>query len=314
MKLSFKDIKFNKKLVAVLILFLISFLSFGISFGRYAYKHIRDFYLFSKKFYFNSDMLTEDGAYYEIDNWSGVDMYSITVNMNSIDNNKLFSKVDITYDISFTCSDNVICESVDNKSSGIIYSNKNKDDFTINMTPKTDANLQEGDSIWVDVSAKSTSPYKKTLSGKFVVVVGMYGLSYEIDDYKGSPYLEVRITNTLDYYKVINAFDSYSVGDKIDISTYQALDESKKNNCTSSVIHLNFDPNYVVLDMTSHAYLSRYSVNTKKLSDGYDYVNDITFGIDALSSNTIKFYKVDDSKNYTYPLVNNNSIVNVSFE
>ena len=50
------------------------------------------------------------------------------------------------------------------------------------------------------------------------------------------------------------------------------------------------------------------------LNTGYDYVNDITFGIDALSSNTIKFYKVDDSKDYTYPIVNNNSIVDVSFE
>ena len=182
------------------------------------------------------------------------------------------------------------------------------------MTPKTDANLQEGDSIWVEVSAKSTSPYKKTLTGKFVVVVGMYGLSYEIDDSADSPYLEVRITNTLDYYKVISAFDSYNVGDKIDISTYQALDDSKKVNCTSSVIHLSFDPNYVILDMTSHAYLSRYSVGTTALSDGYDYVNDITFGIDALSSNTIKFYKVNSSMDYTYPLVNSNSIVDVSFE
>ncbi len=314
MKRFFKDVKVDKKLIVVLILFFISFLSFGITFGRYAYKHVRDFYLSSKKFYFNSDMLTVDGSYYEIDNWSGVDMYSISVNMNSIDNNKLFSEVDISYDISFNCSTNIICESVDNKKSGIIYSNKNKDEFTINMTPKSDIKLKDGDSIWLEVYAKSTSPYKKTLKGKFVIVVGMYGLSYEIDDSKGSPYLEVRITNTLDYYKVISAFDNYSIGDKIDISTYQALDDEKKRKCTSSVIHLNFDPNSVILDMTSHAYLSRYSVKTKKFSDGYDYVNDITFGIDALSSNTIKFYKVDDSKDYTYPIVNNNSIVDVSFE
>ena len=52
----------------------------------------------------------------------------------------------------------------------------------------------------------------------------------------------------------------------------------------------------------------------KNEASQYDYVNDITFGIDALSSNTIKFYKVDDSKDYTYPIVNNNSIVDVSFE
>lgn len=314
MKLSKKDIKFNKKVIFILILFLVAFFSIGMTFGRYAYKHIRDFYLMSKKFYFNSDMLDVDSAYYEIDNWSGVDTYSITINMNSLDNNRRGSEVDIAYDIQFTCSSNIICESVDDKSSGVIYQESHTDDFTINMTPREGVNLEDGDSIWLEVTTKSTSPYKKTLSGKFVIVVGMYGLAYEIDDSVNSPYLEVRITNTLDYYKVIEAFDNYQIGDKIDISTYQNLSDTDKLKCTSSVIHLSFDPRYVLLDMTSHAYLNRYTIGTTTMDDGYEYVNDIIFGIDALSSYIVKFYKVDDSIDYTYPLVNDSSIVTVSFE
>lgn len=308
------DIKFSKRSFAILFVCLIAFFSVGITFGRYAYKHIRNFYLMSKKFYFNSDMLDIDGAYYEINNWSGVDDYSITINMNSLSNNKLGSEVDINYDISFICSDNALCESVNNKHNGIITADKNEDSFTINLIPKDSSSLETGDSIWVEIVAKSVSPYKKTLSGKFALVVGMYGLSYEIDDYENSPYLELRITNTLDFYKVIKAFGDYKVGDRIDIGTYQNFDDVDKLNCTSSVIHLKFDPRYVLLDMTSNAYLSNYSIGTKKLDDGYFYINDISFGIDALSSNIVKFYKVDDSKDYTYPFVNSDSVIEVIFE
>jgi hypothetical protein len=234
--------------------------------------------------------------------------------MNSLDNNKLGSEVDISYNIEFSCSDNVICESVNDKTSGVIYKDSHTDDFTINMTPKDSSTLKEGDSIWLEVTTKSVSPYKKTLKGKFVIVVGMYGLSYEIEDSVNSSYFDVRITNTLDYYKVINSFGNYVVGDKIDISDYQSLSDDDKLNCTSSVVHLSFDPNYVLLDMTSHAYLNNYSVGTKVLDDNYEYVNDITFGVDALSSYTVRFYKIDDSIDYTYPLVNESSIVTVSFE
>ena len=67
------------------------------------------------------------------------------------------------------------------------------------------------------VVATSTSPYRKKLVGSFKLVVGYYGLSYEISDKVGSPYLEAKVTNTLDYYVVREAFSNYKVNTHIDI-------------------------------------------------------------------------------------------------
>ena len=113
------DDKIDKKKIIIISLLLLLFLG-GVSFGRYAYKEIRDFYLATKKFYFNSDKLTEKGANYRIENWSGVGTYSVTINMNSFDNNNLFSEENINYDIEYDCSIGVTCSRLDNKTSGII--------------------------------------------------------------------------------------------------------------------------------------------------------------------------------------------------
>ena len=48
------------------------------------------------------------------------------------------------------------------------------------------------------------------------------------------------------------------------------------------------------------------------LSDGYKYVKSYTFLLDATASEKILFYKNDISKDYTYPIVNDSSIIDVS--
>ena len=60
--------KYGKKGYIVLGIILV-FLLTTITFGRYIYNEIRDFYLSSKNFYFNSDKLTANRAIYQVDNW-----------------------------------------------------------------------------------------------------------------------------------------------------------------------------------------------------------------------------------------------------
>ena len=208
--------------------------------------------------------------------------------MNSYKNNTVYSDSDISYDIKYSCSENVTCEI--SKNSGIIYSSKHTDSFIVTITPKV--NLNDGEKATINLETTSSSPYKKTLKGKFNVVVGKLGLSYEINDSVGNPFFEVAVTNTLDYYVVRNAFNGYSVGDKVDIKTFLSFSEMEKNNCASSIVTIDFSPNNVLLDMTSTAY----------------------FKVDALSSYKVKFYKKDSTKDYTYPFTNSQSIVNVNFD
>ena len=300
-----KNKKHRLLYITIIILLLIPFVS---TFSRFVYKQIQNAYFNSKKFYFSSDKLGEELLTYQIDNWNGVDPYNITINMNSFKNNLVTSNSDISYDISFKCSDNIVCSS--SKTSGIIYATTNTDQFTINTTPTT--KLSDGDSIWIEVETTSTSPYIKTLKAKFVINVGYYGLSYEITDNKDDLFLELKITNTLDYYEIKEAFDNYQIDDKIDITTYLNLDDNKKSKCASATITLNFDPNILLIDMTNNAYLNSVSQTTTTINN-YEYINEIIFNIEAISSEYIRFYKKDPSKNYEYPNSENKSIIDVKF-
>ena len=301
----------DKRIRGIVICFLaiVVFLIVGKTYGKIIYSEIRDFYLSTKSFYFNSDKLQVGLSNQQIDNWSGADSYSIGINMNSYKNNKVGANSDISYDISYECSENANCSV--SKSYGVIYASSNTDSFVVNIEGREQ--LQDGDEVWVIVTATSTSPYVKTLKGKFTLKVGKMGLSYEIVDVSNRPYMDVHITNTLDFYTVEEAFDSYSVGDRIDIETYLGLDESYRDKCKSASVSISFDPSVVVFDMTNSVYLRNRGVTTT-LIDGYSYINGISFRVDALSSEVVRFYKSDASSNYSYPLGEGEPIVDVVFD
>ena len=63
--------------------------------------------------------------------------------------------------------------------------------------------------------------------------------------------------------------------------------------------------------MTNSVYLKKDSITTTNI-DGFDYINSITFKMEPESSEVVKFYKADTTKNYTYPITNNNSIIDFS--
>lgn len=302
-------LKNKKTIFLILIVVLVVITTLGITLSRYIYDGLRNFYLSSKKFYFNSDKLDASTANYQLDNWSGVDPYTIIINMNSNKNSLVHAEVDIPYDITVSCSNTVTCQST--KSSSIIRSATNTDSFIITITPV--ATFSDGDQVTINVSAAATGPYVKTLSAKFILKIGKIGLSYSIDDSANSPYLEMRITNTIDYYTVRTAFGNHSVGDRLDISSYLALSDSDKENCASVIITLGFNPNIVPLDMTNPSYLRKISETTTQIG-GYNYINGYSFKLDALSSETVKFYKSTPANNYTYPSGNNSSIITFSYQ
>jgi len=286
---------------------LICIISFIVIFGRYLTNNMNDFFVRSKEFYFYSDKLEEDTAVFQVDNWSGVDDYVITVNMNSRKNNLKAASYDIGYTISYTCSDNAICQL--SKTEGIIYSNNNSDYFNLTITPNRQ--LETGDKVVVEIEAKSTAKYQKTLKGKFTLVVGKEKLSYQITDKPQNPYMELSLTNTLSYYIVNEAFGNYSVNDKIDIDTYLALTEENKAKCSSAIVTISFNPEQVLLDITNESYSKAKNIETTTVN-GKTYINKFTILIDAISSTDLRFYKVDVSKDYTYPNGNEPSVLSIT--
>ena len=306
-----KKIKEKKKYILIVAIVLLNCF-YALTAGRYAYKEIKNYFIRTNKFYFNCDKLSVAGSNIEMTNWSGVGSYTVVFNMNNYSNRLLKSDEDIEYDISFHCSNNVVCSIEDNKTNGTIPTTTNSDSFTIIISVPSNTILHDRDAVELYVETTSTSPYVKTLSGTFRLVVGHYGLSYEIEDSVNSPYLSIKNTNTLDYYVVKTAFGNYSAGAQIDIETYQGLTNSEKEKCASAIITLRFDPNVILLDMTSEYYQNAFNIETVQINN-YNYIRAFSFKIDAMSSNNIKFYKKNVSNNYSYPNGNASSIIQVTY-
>lgn len=241
-----------------------------VSTAKYVYNVIYEHYLSSKDFYFSSDKLSIDHTEYEItNNWSGAQTYTITVNMSSKKNDMAYTESDINYNITCTSSSNITYTL--SKQTGTIVGTQNngvnEDYFTININPANGTALSDGEVAWVDITATSTSPYTQSISGKLILEVGSADISYEIIDSINQPYLTVNITNS--------------------------------QNIASNVT-LSYDPDDVLLDMTSRFYLNSGNTNLSETINGYQYLNSVTSRVESLSTTTVKFYKVDPTQNYSY--------------
>lgn len=307
MKGTKKKHKYKVKYIIILFLILVNLIFFVSILGRYVVDSTKPFFGRTKEFYFYSDKLGEKNPAYQIENWSGVDDYVITINMHGYQNNLLTNSYDIDYDVSYIASDNIICQLSADK--GTIDTKTNSSSFNLTITPNEQ--LETGDNVFVEITAHAKSPYDKTIKGRFTLIVGQEKLSYNVDDSENRPYLDVNITNTLSYYTVREAFDSYEVGRQITRDVYETLTAEQKKKCYSKIVTLKFNPEEILLDMTSNSYSNALETKTI-VKNGHTYINSMTFSIDALSSQRIRFYKVDESKNYTYPNNNNKEVVTIT--
>lgn len=240
------------------------------SFARYVYNMAYEHYLVAKDFYFASDKLSLSHSEYEVtNNWSGAETYQVIVNMSSKRNDLAMTEADITYSITYTCSDNITC-TLDKTSSTIVGTGNNgvnEDAFTVNINPANGTALNDGEIAWVDITASSTSPYTQTISGKLIFEVGTSDISYEIIDEANSPYLTLNIINST----------------------------SSNTNVT-----LSYDPTVVLLDMTSRFYLNTQTTFNTQTLNNYLYINNITSPVSALSTTSVKFFKTNSANNYSF--------------
>lgn len=308
-------LRYRRKQLFILLILLMFVISFVVVLARYVTSNVSDFFLRSKEFYFYSDKLEENMAVYQIDNWSGVDEYPVDINMNSRLNNEKATTYDINYSIEYDCiTDNAICQL--SKNSGTIYSHNctdNTDSFSLSITPNTQLNT--GDRVTVEITVQSQSPYVKTLKGRFTLVVGREDITYEITDSANSPYMDLRITNTLSFYTVRQQFTvgdkTYTVDKTIDSDTYLSLSPENRAKCASAIITIAFNPNQVIIDMTDETYQNATNLQTT-IVGGKTYISGFTFSVDAISSKSLRFYKADASQNYTYPNGTNPLILTIT--
>ena len=301
--------KIKKRTIIIILAIFIITLPLTVTFSKYVVKKIGDYILMANHFYFNSDKLKEDGANYQMNNWTGASNINIQFDLNNHQNNILTSSSDIDYKLSVTCPTDVTC-TLDSAYTGVIYAASGSKNFNLTLTPNRTFN--ENESISVTVNAESTSPYVKKLSATYVITVGKKGIAYSISDAPDNNTFNFIITNALDYYTVKETFGTSNIGDKISYDTYKSLSTENQAKCTSYKVTLTFDPSVVILDPTSE--IVEKSTETTTTINNTQYINSLTFKVDALSSTSIRFYKVNKSIDYTYPITNSTSIVTFSAE
>ena len=81
---------------------------------------------------------------------------------------------------------------------------------------------------------------------------------------------------------------------------------------TASNVSLQFDPNVVRIDLDDEAYINRVNGSEEVNSNGF--VEKFVFTMSKEAAKKIKFYKVDMSKDYTYPSGDTNCIITVNDE
>ena len=150
---------YKKQQIIIILVLALCFITLVSAFGRYVLNGINNFFVRTKEFYFYSDKLKENSPIYQIDNWTGIDPYTITVNMNSMENNLKKATYDISYDITYECTSNATCQL--SKTSGIIPATSNSDYFNLVITPNT--GLTTGDKVTVVVNATSSSRYTNSV-------------------------------------------------------------------------------------------------------------------------------------------------------
>lgn len=279
--------KINKVKVAITIFIIVLLISISV-FGRYIYNNTREAYFTSKKFYFTSNLLTLDNQKYTYEDWGGIDVYETSVDLYSYANKFLRLDYDLNYEIS--------CESlspskikctlndVDGPTSttGVIYAKtdgreNNASRIGIYITPLTQIN--KGEIVTFALKASTKEPYQKEISCEISLKVKQQTTnSYKIEDVPNRNYAILQIVNAQN---------------------------------TALQYTLTFDPRVLRIDTNDEACINKISGSTTTIS-GTQYLNKIVFNMDGESAKNIKFYKVDMTKDYTYPSGDTTPAIDIS--
>lgn len=276
-------------LYALFGIILLVVLTRGITYAKYVSDAAFNYYLGSKGFYFESDDLELTQSKITDTSWDGE---KVTFNIKNSSNKYIASESDISYEI--TCSieeENTTKEcflngtekskitaklsaslgclnETDDEVDTSSYTEDKCSKYTWTYLPTSSEHYfevvdKEGNEInnaTVVITAKSTSPYEKTISAKYILTkdssdIGSLSLKYETK----TNYENVIITN------------SYN-----------------EDKC----LKLTWNPDNLIIDEDSNDYIS-YKTNDNS------YINEIIFKVSKKNSINYSFYKTDTTKTYS---------------
>ena len=261
----------------------------GITYAKYVSDAAFNYYLSSKGFYFESDELSSDQNKVTDTSWDGE---KVTFSIKNSKNKYIASESDIDYEITCTVEEEnttKVCYlngteknkitaklsasigCLNETNDGVDTSSYNESQCTkyswTNVPTKSehffeivDTKGNPIDTATVVITAKSTFPYEKEISAKYILTkdssdIGSLNLKYE----SKTNYENIVITN------------SYN-----------------EDKC----LKLTWNPDNLILDQDSNDYISHKTNNS-------NYINEIIFKLSKKNSLNYTFYKTDITKTYS---------------
>ncbi len=177
----------NKRLMTILIVLLLCLATLGTSVGvtlaKYRIENTSEEVKVPTRFYFESNLLSEDNPSYEI----GINYIRIDL-MNYADSLRV-SESDITYEVTISSADSSASLGTAEGAMGTL-TKEVQSKATVSFTGLTFGKTYT-------VTAKATAPYTKTVSATFTILEKENSLAFEVRDEGNSVYLTLR-TNELD--------------------------------------------------------------------------------------------------------------------
>lgn len=274
----------NKKiqLIILMILFITFLITQGVTFAKYVYNNVLNYYFKTKEFYFYSDSLDTKEVTNTINNWDGEDL---TFNLKNYLNDSLITEYDTSYKIECTTNNpdyTCIVNEKENIYEGVLSSIKtctdnenniitsitnmedciqnnyewipNKTESLINLNVTNNNTIV--DNLILNVKVTSTNPYKKELNGKFILTKLDSKEDYSLNVLDYNDYLEVIISNKT----------------------------NETNNYT-----LEFDSNKLNIDVTE---------DLKELRADNNSINKVEFALKENSNLKIVFYKKNNTETF----------------
>lgn len=282
----------RKKTIVIIILLFTIIVATAITSGKYIYNSVWNYYLKSKGFYFESDLLELNTKKNSLLKWDGSNIYFIM--KNSL-NSELISEYSISYKLTCTVlgeeADYIDC--IINGTNSSVYNGNlsnnaicinNIDTEDVSQLTKSECELNGYtwyeeitskkhyfnlelkdenkiiDEVSVKVTAESTSPYHKTLTGIFNIN-------------------KVDAENK----ELLTNYQSFSEYDELSI-----VNTTSEDKCVS----ISFDSSNYLLDLDDSSII-------ESSTDSNDKVNKIKVKIGKSNSAIYTFYKTNSEKQYS---------------
>ena len=290
----------KKKILIVIFLFLMISITISLTLGKYVYNSVWNYYLTSRNFYFESDLLSIDTRNNSFLKWNGEDLY---FKLKNNSNEKMVSDYDISYKI--TCSvlgdeseyiDCLLNGTNESIYYGILTNSSycladNEEDKKLNKAEceikgyewiiepikkdnyfnlKLTDNTKEIDEVSVKIVAESTSPYHKTLTGIFNLnKIDDFELEYNVEIENLNDYTELLITNKSSEKKcfliTFNSDDYLIDLDNNSIKSSEADELEKVNKIFVEVENKNYTKfDFYKLNLTKESSIQDFFVSEKE--------------------------------------------------